>query len=1011
MSPQIQEDLVTNQASANIQLRSDRDRFIAALTVLLVIDSIVILVCLLLLTGLLIPDYRDTASSILTKWGYGTDLGVFVPALGVFVAIIISLHQLRPSKPPYSLAKNGKVDILINYISIDKYWTEWLKWKLEQWSYAVLLLEWDHYKDFREKLCEKEKELKVKRILSLFSSEMLEFLENPGKQEWFHNFKEKNHKESMNALVCIRDDAYNKLQIYDKELRLLNFADKNAYFITEQQAELLLKHWLPTNGDKPRNSDDPYYPGTRPDGWHLLPRHEPNFVGREDLLRRLQRALVPAKARILLSGLRGSGKTALAKEYIHRNYDRYRYVFWLDISRRQYRNQLASIITLLDISMAPTQNDEDAFIDWLSIHDGWLLILNGYVNSAKICKFWERELQGKLLVTAPMRITEVNFCPECEIVVPSMENQEAEAFLKSRTLPKDYEATPAMEEAIQTIVQKLGGLPEALLAASLYIKSNGHDFTQYIVEYQKRREAYEQNKMALGQQTYASRVQGKELDVIYSWWYYFDKVEKESPEAANLLRYCTMLDPVTIYIEIIDNIPASKLPDSRGAIRKLSNYFLIQRKQEKLSVDLHIKNFFQDRLDDDTKKDLSIDIMQALSKTLESTSIPNMQRAPVYSIQFDICRGAVQKYKIKQLVVADLYDSYGHYLIESARYQEAEKLLDDSWQRRQQLQNGVISGITQKDLDLKKATNRSHVAELLRLQGKYTPAKDLLETEVLPVRKRILPQNDFELVTTYYHLAQLAYVLDIKTDFAEYCNTLANTYKGLDAYGNWQRHTLPASNAVLLLKQQGSISYMQASSAKSKQQGSTSSHIQTNSAEGAKYSESIRYYDEAISIATKTLEDLKIQGLEKETLQIEIKICEARKGRCYVALRDAQQYKKIEEQYIRLLHVYTETFNINRHPVIAQTYLDLAELYKIQNENDLAKDYYNKALDIYKRIQKYHPQIAQIYIYLGALYTKKRGYSLAKEYYDNAIDVYKTIQKDHPLIKDIQELINRLPLR
>jgi hypothetical protein len=205
------------------------------------------------------------------------------------------------------------------------------------------------------------------------------------------------------------------------------------------------------------------YLGEKLKCWNL-PERRTHFTGREDLIIQLQQALFRANARILVYGLAGSGKTALVGEYANRNYDRYSHIFWLEIEgTTEYQIQLKDIITELEIKQEEKQECEDAFIDWLSDQQDWLLIIDGYQNSEKIKKFWSKTLNGKLLVTASMKITEVEFDANTAIEVRCMENQEATAFLKKHTLPADYEVTPATEKAIQTLERTFGGLPQALL--------------------------------------------------------------------------------------------------------------------------------------------------------------------------------------------------------------------------------------------------------------------------------------------------------------------------------------------------------------------------------------------------------------------------------------------------------------------------------------------------------------------------------------------------------------------
>jgi primosomal protein N'' len=518
-----------------------------------------------------------------------------------------------------------------------------------------------------------------------------------------------------------------------------------------------------------------------------------------------------------------------------------------------------------------------------------------------------------------------------------------------------------------------------------------------------------------GQQTDATnQAYRTTLGIPYSWWRSFKEVEDQSPGAAEILKYCTMLDTTAISIEIIENIPSLNLRGTQlmSRMRPLFDFFLLHRNNDTLSVEPHIKRYFQYWLVNDTKITLSNNIIQALHKTLEDTSIPNMhsERARIYEKQFTICKKLIHKYNLEQWKTADLYDSYGHYLIARAEYEEGEKLLDESWHMQKQwsLQLQAEGRINQhrNELDLKKARNRNYKSELCYLQGNYTKAKFLLETEVLPIYKRLLGENTVELATMYYHLARLAYVLDIKHDFNDYLGKADLMYTKLQMYEKLQNQSLPAKTTITLLKQKGALSSMQANLAKPKRQDSTTS-TQVNPDQSSKdfYEKSIKYYEKAIETAKKAIQDTQIQGLEKQALRIEIEICETRKGRCYVALKQEEQgnkidakckepdvsckeleelYKELEELDKELRRTYRENFATQPHPEIAQLYLNLAELYEVQHKDSQAEIYYYRAKDIYEELQPDHPSLARTYMQiagthqrqLAGTHQRQRDYSL-----------------------------------
>src|SRR5438045_672811 len=79
-------------------------------------------------------------------------------------------------------------------------------------------------------------------------------------------------------------------------------------------------------------SDSTAAPSARPGAWSVPYVRNGHFTGREDELATLRKSLVandPARRVQAVCGLGGVGKTQLALEYLYRNKEHYRIIWWL----------------------------------------------------------------------------------------------------------------------------------------------------------------------------------------------------------------------------------------------------------------------------------------------------------------------------------------------------------------------------------------------------------------------------------------------------------------------------------------------------------------------------------------------------------------------------------------------------------------------------------------------------------------------------------------------------------
>jgi hypothetical protein len=223
---QIQEEPVNSQSSASNKFPGNK-------------RSVIILLCFIIPFGLIpfgigiayffVPGFKDTAMFIITA------LQVPSSAINLFSLEKVGT-RLWSSVKPQGLRQEGP--ILIVYSSHDPLWPGTVKTYLEQLDCKVLLL-LELRSNFREDL--RQTQRKAKRIVTILSLETLALFEQDPK--WFHKWKRQNRKRK-NAVICVRNEVYQKLLIYDKKLQLLNFKDDADGFIGEEKSKSLINFWI-----------------------------------------------------------------------------------------------------------------------------------------------------------------------------------------------------------------------------------------------------------------------------------------------------------------------------------------------------------------------------------------------------------------------------------------------------------------------------------------------------------------------------------------------------------------------------------------------------------------------------------------------------------------------------------------------------------------------------------------------------------------------------------------------
>jgi tetratricopeptide (TPR) repeat protein len=316
------------------------------------------------------------------------------------------------------------------------------------------------------------------------------------------------------------------------------------------------------------------------------------FTGRSGALQQMGRALPAAEpAGLAITGLGGVGKTQLAAEYVRRFAERYTHVLWVragapDVIAAEFAG-LASLLRLPQADDREQLVRSDAVREWLRARGGWLLVFDGAPSPKVLADYVPMPFRGHVLVTS----RNANWGNMAvRLALSPFDRADSVAFLQKRLEMTDGLALTGLAEA-------LGDLPLGLEQAAAYIKEVGLSPAAYL-------ELFRRRHLDLWQHDHLPPFY--EHTIATTWSLALQQVQRESPEAADLMRLCAHLGSGTIPRALLvrgrGRLPSplrealgdpSRTNDALGALRR---YSLVEATAEALSMHRLVQTVARDSL-------------------------------------------------------------------------------------------------------------------------------------------------------------------------------------------------------------------------------------------------------------------------------------------------------------------------------------------------------------------------------------------------------------------------------
>lgn len=770
------------------------------------------------------------------------------------------------------------------------------------------------------------------------------------------------------------------------------------------------------------------------------------FTGQKGLLDRLSTALNKGQTIALsqpqaISGLGGIGKTQIAVEYAYRSQQDYQTVFW---GQADSSEALLSGYTAMAKELNLPQKDQQdqtfivhAVLQWLKTHTRWLLVLDNVDDLTVLRKFLPPAPSGHILLTT--RAQTMGGLAQL-IEVDPMEVDTGILFLLRRTglLDKDAPLEAALPDDVTTarkIVEDLGGLPLALDQAGAYIEDTQCNLVDYQSLYRSHRAELLKERGSLDDHPDS---------VTTTLSLSFQKVEQKSPIAIELLRCCTFLHPDAIPEEIItvgarylgpllQNVAHDPLA-LNAAIIVLRTYSLIRRDRATSTLNMHrlVQAVLRDAMTLEIARMWTVRIVRAINTAFPKVKFITWPQCEQYLPHIQICVGLLEESRTAFPDAACLFIRAGQYLLERARYGEAERLL----------RQGEI--FDQQSGGYYALESLNALGLLYRFQSKLVEAQSLLQ-QALFLNKTLFGSDTLETAVSMNNLANL-YQQQGKDEEAEslFQRSLEihekllgakhpDTARGLNNLAEIYRVRGKYEEAELLHLRALSI-YEQLMETEHPDATRVLNNLGLLYASQERYAEAEPFYLRALAIREQHL------GADHPDT-----------ARCLMNLaglyRDQGRYEESESSYLRVLPIYEQWLGTEHyetavllvnfaflytsqeryaeaeplllralatreqhlgldHPDTVSCIIGLASLYMLQARHKEAESLVRRVLAIKEQLLgASHPDTVAIWNMLADVYQMQERYEEAEQLYLCAFSILEQhLGAEHP---DITSILNR----
>ena len=670
-----------------------------------------------------------------------------------------------------------------------------------------------------------------------------------------------------------------------------------------------------------------------------------DFIGREKDLKALDKLLKAQQPTVLVNGLGGVGKTALAKKYIEKYKKDYQHILWLE----QQSSLLNTFINAeYFIQQLQLQQVEEAkrfkrIMEHLQGKKGKnLLIIDNFENTS------QDEEQQVLKEFRNIRLE------HWSILFTSREEARGFRTLELDTLPQEeaiklfHQYCPNKEIDDDTLQRLLELIDYHTLTLELLAKNyaNSWDFDNL----EQLITTLEQEGLDAEFLQEAVEIQQSPKEVkLYTYLTRIFKIEDLGEEAKYILKQFAVLPSQPILGKQLLEWIGDEERKYKETIKTLAQKGWLQT-ENKQDFEMHhliqmlMLKVLQPTLQDcnnlvDTLTDL-LDPDKVAANPLALQYLGGYAEALLEHLDF---QEALFKKVNLQNILARLYENLGFYAQAEQFYQLALEIEKERVGKQHQ----------------DYATILNNLALVYEKQGKYTEAEKFHQ-ESLEIKEATIGKKHPDYAITLNNLA-LVYDHQGKYEEAEKFYQESLQIKEATIGKKHPDYAITLNNLALVYDHQG------------------------------KYEEAEKFYQESLQIKEATI------GKKHPDYAITL-------NNLALVYRKQGKYEEAEKLYQESLQIKEASIG-KKHPDYAMTLNNLALVYDHQGKYAAAETLYQESLSIYQEIVgANHPIYAQVLHNLGALYYEMEEYLQAEKFLNQAYEIrLETLGEEHPDTQSTQE--------
>ncbi|MDR1796756.1 MAG: tetratricopeptide repeat protein, partial [Clostridiales Family XIII bacterium] len=488
---------------------------------------------------------------------------------------------------------------------------------------------------------------------------------------------------------------------------------------------------------------------------HNLPRRNPHFTGRDDILAGIHAGMQKEQV-VIVDGFGGFGKTQIAVEYAYRHASEYRLIWCFNAESEtqlatDYRAFLERNRVCPDATKLPFDETIKLFLAYFEREDSYLLIY----DNAEGCPDLKRYLpqgrnRGHILINARERLAGI---VGKKIPVEVFSGEDAVAFLLRR-IPG------AGANEAKELADELGGLPLALECAAAYIEEHSYTLPGYVALYR------ECSLRALSLPPTATEY---EKTILTVWTATFEALQEKADKdeqmmaSVQLLRLCTYCAPEDIPLKLFVDGSAEVPPPLRDVLAS----------GDRVAHDEVIYNLVRHSL-------------VSLRRRVDGSALLSMHRLIQEAASYDFKENAewvgcclrvadaVLDYEYGTIEEFDEFSLNLPHMVEIARHAEEYLPDDESQMKLSRLHNEMGFGLYEKG-DYGKALELydkalairekvlgkehpvtaaiyGHIADVYHEQGEYGKALEW-HGKALAIKEKVLGKEHPDTAATYNNIA------------------------------------------------------------------------------------------------------------------------------------------------------------------------------------------------------------------------------------------------------------------